>query len=141
VPTADAAFGNVGAVDEIAMNDLAPVRLGQAIYSSRGVVVKGYKVKVYDPSAQVAVHGGLSREDVQAVEDELKNPDWDFRRPSSIGASTGLPVDVVAHILKTRRIARRPWGRPAAELFTRADRPVSLRERLSLFGLFLAKRP
>lgn len=75
------------------------------------------------------------------VAQALKNPNWDFRTLGSIAAETGLPRPTVERLLADNNLSRRPFGRPDADLFTAKDRPVSWRERLSLWGSFLAKRP
>jgi hypothetical protein len=203
VPTTESVFEKVGVVDDVTFDDLAPVRLGQAINSSSGVTVAKYSAAAYlalsvvlesgfsgavlvnveestvegraamdnelgagngsagengaavadgaradrdserdeaRPSPEVVPHEPTSDE-VLAVENALRDTRWDFRRVAGIAKSTGLPTRVVNDILKSPEVARRPWRRPTLDLFTDAKRPVSMRERLSLLGVYLAKRP
>lgn len=70
----------------------------------------------------------------------LRNPNWDFRTLDGIARETGLSRATVKRLLTEHDISRRPFGRPDAELFTARDRPVSWRERLSLWSAFVAKQ-
>jgi hypothetical protein len=77
----------------------------------------------------------------QRVAQALRVPEWDFRTLDGIAGETGLARVTVEHWIAANDISRRPYGRPAAELFTAKERPVTWRERLSLWSSFVAKRP
>ena len=78
---------------------------------------------------------------VDAVRAALTDTRFDFRQPETIAQEVGMPIGEVQTILRREDVARRPWGRPTATIFTSADKPVTLRERISLIDVFLAKRP
>jgi hypothetical protein len=124
------------------MLDYVPMRMGQAIFAN-GVRVRApidtyraLRVKT-NPRAE-ALSSALY---VARVREALNDEQWDFRTVPGLVNSTGLPEEAVRAALETPGIARRPWRRCATELFTSADRPVSVRERLSLLDTFIAKRP
>ncbi len=71
----------------------------------------------------------------------LADPRWQFRTADGIAAATGLALAVIERTLERGDISRRPYGRPHADLYTARGRPISLRERLSLWSSFVAKRP
>jgi hypothetical protein len=65
----------------------------------------------------------------------------DFRTIPSLARETGLPEQDIRAALDLPSVARRPWGRPALDLFAPASRPVSIREVASLLRVFVTKRP
>lgn len=91
-----------------------------------------------EPATEVLTRSSSVVETVRAA---LADRRFDFRRPETIAEEVDLPVREVESILLKGNIARRPWGRPTATIFTAAEKPVTFRERISLVDVFLAKRP
>jgi hypothetical protein len=123
------------------MLDVEPMRMGQVIF---GV---GLKVRAPFGNYRPQIAGAVPRVEsltsafVRRVREELKDDRWDFRTVGGIANTSGLSEEAVRAALALPGVARRPWGRPGTNLFTSADRPVSMRERLSLLDIFIAKRP
>ncbi len=87
---------------------------------------------------RTASHGDASGEEL--VRSLLNDRRWDFWRLEALIQRTGLPRAEIQTYLENAEIARRPWGRPTADLFARADRRVTVREIISLLRIFVAKR-
>lgn len=92
-------------------------------------------------SAHALEHDTSAHDSCGAVAQALSDTRWDFRTVKGIAAETGLDQDTVKHVLEEHRLGRKPWGRRSDDRYTRRDRPVSMRERLSLLTSYIAKRP
>lgn len=90
---------------------------------------------------ETAAHDISAHDGCEAVERALSDSRWDFRTVKGIAEETGLAADTVKHLLEEHQLARTPWGRMEDNRYTARDRPVSLRERLSLLVSYVAKRP
>lgn len=65
-----------------------------------------------------------------------------FATPQQLSEDLGLSEERALKLVQKHVDRfRRPVGRPHAEVFTLAETPVSVRERLDLVRIFLSKRP
>lgn len=110
------------------------MRPGQAIFTAGVHLLPGIRAPAARPFTS-------SPSRVDAVRLALADGRFDFRRPESLARELDLSLEEVRAILERTDVARRPWGRPGSDIFTSVDRPVSVRERLSLLDVFVAKRP
>lgn len=111
--------------------DYAPMRFGEAI------TTREFKGPLSVPAAE---RRHAQTIDAALVRGTLEDGRWDFRPVANIAEETGLTESVVREILESAGFARRPLGQPTSELFTLADRRVTLREAVSSLRAFLAKQ-
>jgi hypothetical protein len=126
--------GNVGCYETtVVVRDYAPMRPGQAI-TTRGLAFKPSRPRPIEALRHARAI------DVALVRSALEGGHWDFRPVAKIAEETGLTETTVREVLESQGFARRPLGRPASNLFTRADRRVTLREVVSSLRAFIAKQ-
>lgn len=80
-------------------------------------------------------------EAVETVGAALGNPDWYFRTVEGLERETGLPVETIVTILESHPdVARKSvmTNRQGRDLYTKADRRPTVRERLEQVRWILA---
>lgn len=116
-----------------------PMRMAQSVFT-RGLRLQPAGAAVMTRSLELPLTATDWSDAAALVRRALADTRFDFRPLERVAEATGLSPREALSALEAPGVARRPWGRPASDLFAPADKPVSAREIFSMVRLFVAKR-